>query len=354
VPAAGDPEEITPRRLFGGDMTGISPTQSRDLPDVSRFLLRTYQADASSNLADIALLEWKYLSPRAGWAGSRGFVLDKAGRIAAHGGVCPAYFQLRSGDTVSTLTITDWAADRAFPGAGVALFSRLMKMADTAFVIGGSPATRCILPRIRFQQVGEASSFARWIRPWREFRTRQVTSRSVLRLAHGLAHALTQNAPVHQFQVKPVLRFDASLEPLFGSGIISATSIRRTVDDLNYLLQCPAALVKGYYLLDGASLRGYCILGRVSWEARLLDIFVNSAKLEDWRCAYAAATSVAANDPVVCRIRALATAPLHREALRQNGYWKQLEEPIMIHDPRRLLLDAFPANFQLFDGDAGY
>jgi len=32
----------------------------------------------------------------------------------------------------------------------------------------------------------------------------------------------------------------------------------------------------------------------------------------------------------------------------------QSKEPMMIHDPKNLLTTAFPVNFQLFDGDAGY
>jgi len=112
--------------------------------------------------------------------------------------------------------------------------------------------------------------------------------------------------------------------------------------------------MKGYILFENGNPRGYFILRRSAWEVRLLDIFVNSMDLEDWRLAYATATREAADDPEACRIRAIATTPLYREALLQNGYWMQSREPMMIHDPKNLLTNAFPANFQLFDGDAGY
>jgi hypothetical protein len=335
-------------------MMTLRPVEPKDLPDVSRFLVRTYQVDAASNLSDTAFLEWKYLIPRPGSVGSRSFVLEKEGKIVAHGGICPASFRLPSGNLVSAITIMDWAADPAFPGAGITLFSKLMKLADTVFIVGGSPATRQILPHIGFRPVGEALTFARWVRPWKEFRTRAVTGRSLLRLAHGLTTSMRQAPYVQRLNVQPATQFDDSLRPLLENRELLMTTCQRTISDLNYLLQCPAGPVKGYLLLESGDLRGYFILGRALWEARLLDVFVNSGNLEEWRHAYAAATSIATADPDVCRIRAVATTPLHGEALRGSGYWKQFKEPIMIHDPRGFLAGAFPASFQLFDGDAGY
>lgn len=90
------------------------------------------------------------------------------------------------------------------------------------------------------------------------------------------------------------------------------------------------------------------------WEARLLDLVVNSADAEDWKSASAAVTKAAQLDPEVCRIRALATFPILSHALAWNGYWRQYKEPIVIHDPANTLAHAFPVSFQLIDGDSGY
>jgi hypothetical protein len=335
-------------------MNAIRPVEAKDLPALSRFLVRAYQVDVASNLSNTAFLEWKYLSPRPGSVGSRSFVLEKEGKIVAHGGICPVSFRLPSGNLVSAITIMDWAADQHFPGVGITLFSRLMKLGDAVFIIGGSTATRQILPRIGFRQVGQALTFARWIRPWKEFRTRPMEGRSLLRLAHGLTTSLRQATPVSRWQVQATPRFEGPLQLLLASRELLLTRCERSVTDLNYLLQCPAGQMKGYVLFEKGNVRGYFILEQAHWESRLLDIFVSSGNIEDWKLAYAAATCAAAADPDVCRIRAVATTPLHGEALRGSGYWVQVKEPLMIHDPRGFLAGAFPANFQFCDWDAGY
>jgi hypothetical protein len=329
-------------------------TEVQDLVNVARFLVRSYGLDATSVLADARFLEWKYLVSRPEWLGSRGYVLVRQGNIAAHGGICPVILQLPTGKSIRSLTIMDWAADPTVPGAGVALFSELMKLADTVFIIGGAPITRQLLPRIGFRQVGEALTLARWIRPIQEFRTRPLSRRSVLRLVHGLSHSLGRRLPVGQWEGRGVPQFDDWVQPLLDHAAVEATRCQRTVADLNYLLQCPTGQMKGYILFENGNPRGYFILRRSAWEVRLLDIFVNSMDLQDWRLAYATATREAADDPEACRICAIATTPLYREALLQNGYWMRSREPMMIHDPKNLLINAFPANFQLFDGDAGY
>jgi hypothetical protein len=329
-------------------------TEVKDIAEVSRFLVRRFGLEATSALADPRFLEWKYLTSRSEWSGSRGYVLEREGNISAHAGICPYLLQLPNGECSRSLTILDWAADPSVPRAGVTLFSELMKLTGSVFIIGGTSATRHILPRLGFHQVGEVLTLARWIRPIREFRTRPVSGRSVLRLVHGLSRSMGGRSPVGPWEVRQVAQFDDLLRPVLDHAPVAATRCRRRVEDLNYLLQCPTGQMKGYVLLENSNPRGYFIIGRNAWESRLLDIFLNSNDLQDWRYAYAAATREAASDPETCRIRAVATTPLHREALLRSGYWQQYTEPVMIHDPKNLLAQALPVNFQLFDGDAGY
>jgi hypothetical protein len=104
---------------------------------------------------------------------------------------------------------------------------------------------------------------------------------------------------------------------------------------------------------DGQTV-GYFIIGKTEWEARLLDLVVDSADAQDWNLACAMVTKAAHLDPEVCRIRAQASFPIMKEALQWNGYWRQYKEPIVVHDPSKALERAFPVSFQLFDGDSGY
>jgi hypothetical protein len=336
-------------------MATIRASEHQDLPALAKFLVRVYQFDPSDHHADTRLLQWKYLYPRPGWDGSRSYVLEKDGGIVAHGGVCPVTFRLPTGGAVSSLTIMDWAADPSSPGVGVMLYRKLMEMAPTSFVIGGAPATRLMVPRIGFRYAGEALTYTAWVRPWREFRLRPRTGRSVLRLLHGLTHpARNRRRASAGWDFVPVDQFDDSLLPVLNNTKRGWTFCQRTLADLNHLLKCPHLEMHGFLLRRQGQLMGYFILGRAEWEARLLDLVVDSSDANDWNLACATVTKASQLDPEVCRIRALASFPILSQALARNGYWCQYREPIVIHDPTNALDRAFPVSFQLADGDSGY
>jgi hypothetical protein len=237
------------------------------------------------------------------------------------------------------------------------LYRKQMATAPVSFVIGGAPATRLMVPRIGFRYVGEALTYAAWLRPWREFQTRPRTGKSILRLLHGLTHpARNPRQTTAEWDFAPVNQFDDSLVPVLNDTKRTWTYCGRTLADLNYALKCPYLKMQAFLLRRQGQLMGYFIIGsgKPDWEARLLDLVVNSEDADDWNSACAAVTKATQLDPEVCRIRALATFPILSQALARNGYWCQYKEPIMIHAPANALDCAFPVSFQLIDGDSGY
>jgi hypothetical protein len=326
-----------------------------DLPNISRFLLKTYPAEASGAFAAADVLRWKYFEPRLNWTASRSYLLEKQGNIVAHGGLWPTQFRLPGGQSVSSVTILDWAGDPSVPAVGAMLMRKLMKMAETSYVIGGAPAARTILPKIGFRVLGEARTYARWIRPWKEFRTRPASLRSAMRLMHGVARVPFTPAPFSgSLESSPVQEFGPEVQPIICRQGAFSTSCRRTVEDLNHALRCPLIKMKGFLLTKNAGVHGYFVLALAGWEARLIDIQLDSEDPHDWKLAYAAAVKAVLGEPEICRLRALSALPLLNQALSQNGFWIQYREPIMMHDPKHLLAQAFPINFQLFEGDAGF
>jgi hypothetical protein len=333
----------------------LRATERKDLQELGEFLVRVYQFEPSDFHFTPQLLEWKYLYPRMGWKGGRSYVLEREGKIVAHAGVSPVSFRLPTGQAVSSVTIMDWAADPAIPFVGIKLFRKLMAMAPTAFIIGGAAITRQIIPRMGFSLAGNALTYAAWLRPWREFRGRPFSQRSTLRLLHGLTHPLRRSSKLSGlWEFVPVSKFDDSVQPILSGGKCPWTFPQRTVADLNYLLKCPHMEMRGFLLKRGDRHGGYFILGKSGWEARLLDLVVDSGDGNDWKRACAAVTNAALLDRDVCRIRVLSAVPILSRALLWNGYWYQYEEPIMVHDPGNALSGAFPVGFQLFDGDSGY
>lgn len=248
-------------------MTGsIRATQPADLPALAEFIVRVYGFDRSDHHANPKLLEWKYLYPRDGWEGSRSYVLEKNGQIVAHCGICPVAFRLPDRTTVKSVTMMDWAADPSAPGVGVMLYRKLMEMAPTSFVIGGAPATRLIIPRIGFRHVGEALTYAAWLRPWREFQTRPHTPRSISRLLHGLTHPPRSSRQTSAgWDFTPVDQFDDSLVAVLNDTLNDTkrtwTFCERTAADLNYVLKCPHLKTEGFLLRRQGQLMGYFIMG---------------------------------------------------------------------------------------------
>jgi hypothetical protein len=112
--------------------------------------------------------------------------------------------------------------------------------------------------------------------------------------------------------------------------------------------------MQGFLLNRKDQVAGYCIVGTTDWEARLLDLAVDSEDPTDWKLASAAVTQAVRLGPEVCRIRVLANVPILNDALAWNGYWCQYKEPIFIYDPSSAVDSSLPVAFQLFDGDSGY
>jgi hypothetical protein len=151
-----------------------------------------------------------------------------------------------------------------------------------------------------------------------------------------------------------VVEFDDSLQPVLNRKRRSWTTCGRTLADLNYLLQYPYLKMAGFLLRRHGHIAGYFIVGEDTWEARLLDLVVDSEDANDWERACGVMTRAIRRDPEVCRVRVLATVPILQQALVSNGYWCQFKEPIFIYDRSHLLDGAFPVAFQLFDGDSGF
>jgi hypothetical protein len=331
----------------------LRPIEAQDLKRVSEFLFQTHGLTQPVTFAHPSVLEWKYLYPRSGRTGTRAFVLEKKGRIIAHGGVVPALFKLPSGESIPSATVIDWAADPSVPGAGIILINKLQAQTGPLFVIGGSEAARRVLPKIGFRAAGEINAYAGWVRPWKEFRLRAKSGRSWLRLAHGLVHPLRPDGMQEGWDTLPVEKFDDSIQKLLDNRVARLPWCSRTVEHLNYMLRCPAVKMNGFLLRRRGNTVGYFILGKAGWEGRVVDIQMELDNLSDWKAAYGIAIDTICRDSEICRISAWATSPVS-EVLLELGFWLQGKKPIQVRDPANQLARAFPANLQLLDGEAAF
>src|SRR5262249_6250616 len=128
-----------------------------DQAELASFLLRAFD---DPGLSGASILSWKYFRPRPDWQGSRSFAVRQGGVIVGHLRAQPVTLLTDAGE-VTSIHCMDWAADRSSPGAGVIVLRKLMSMADTFVVPGGSKDTREIIPKLGFRIHGSRDTFVR-------------------------------------------------------------------------------------------------------------------------------------------------------------------------------------------------
>ncbi len=328
----------------------IAPSE---LAAVEAFLLSGFAAPAAAVFAQPEVLRWKYFEPGPQWDASRSYVLRQNDTIKAHCGVWPMNLHFR-GQQVSCSAFMDWLSDRDLPGAGVLVKKKLMRLSDTAIVVGGSADTRAVVPRIGFEHVSDVGTFARVVRPWKQFRTRsrEVVMRGAARFFRNAAWSLLPAGSIaRDWTTRQVESFQELPPELYGQ---TYPTPWRSASYLNYWLRTPAVKMSGFEILRRNQFQGYFLLSQVAGQARIVDVRLVSESETDWANAYRLATSVAAQDPDTCEIMTIASNPLTSQALHASGFRHRGSVPLFFYDPQKKLAGAQPLVLNMIDGDAAY
>ncbi|MBV8341239.1 MAG: GNAT family N-acetyltransferase, partial [Gammaproteobacteria bacterium] len=88
---------------------------------------------------------WKYWEPRAGWEGSRSYILTRGGEIVAHAALVPAVCSFGN-ERLQVLHVIDWAARAQARGAGNALMQHIATLGDAIVTASGSEQAWPLLP----------------------------------------------------------------------------------------------------------------------------------------------------------------------------------------------------------------
>ena len=273
-----------------------------------------FDASADAPFLRPELLRWKYFEPNPAWpATPRSYVLDQDGKLLSHGCAWP----VRPG----MACLIDWASAKSIPGMGMMLARKLSQVWPVLLSIGGSEMTQKIIPKIGFAKRGELLTFARVLRPWRQFRTRPDNHglKSLLRLARN---------------------FTWSAGPTAMTGGLTAVEAAGP----EFLMHCPGAQLTAYKLGSG-SLR----LSRVDGQSRIADITPPSEPT------YAAAIEAALRDPVACELIALAHDGATCRALVANGFHERMRRSVFVSDPGHTLRPSdFPLPLNMLADDLFY
>jgi hypothetical protein len=329
-------------------------TAPSDIQAVADFLISGFNTTPDAVFARPDVLRWKYFSPGPQWdSPSRSYVLSQESVIKAHCGVWPVNLRSR-GDIISCNGFVDWLSEKDLPGAGVMLKKKLMRMADTGIVAGGSDDTRAVVPRIGFQHVSDVTTFARVVRPWKQSKTRprETLARSTARLLRNTAWSLSSGG-AGKGELSAI-RVDSFSELPDGIHESSYPIPWRDAAYLNYWLSTPAVEIAGFEIRRSNEFYGYFLLTRVGGQARIADIRILSGEVEDWSEAYALAATTAAEEPDVCETVTIASTPLVRQALDKVGFRDRGSVPLFLYDPKKRLESSPPMCLNMIDGDGAY
>ncbi|HEY8133471.1 MAG TPA: hypothetical protein VII12_16465 [Thermoanaerobaculia bacterium] len=334
----------------------LQPSTASQLEDIAGLLCEAFNAPSNAAFVDHRLLRWKYFDSAEVWGRPCSYVLTQMEALAAHCAVAPLDLLVPVGPAINRVPgvcFMDWASARQAPYAGLLLKKRLMRTTGVAIVTGGTALTRALIPKLGFAIHTSVDTFARVIRPLRQWRTRPRTSRwkDAARL---LRNTMWSFAPLSTLSPEwTAIRVENFAEETHTS-LTDVTIPEHGVELLNYWLRCPTVAVNGYEIRRRGVLCGHFLLTQIGGQTRIADLRLTSAESVDWQMAYRLAAEIAAQDDATCEVVALASTPLGRQALSGCGFRRRGSTPLSIYDPQRNLTSAPPLFWSYMDNDAGY
>ncbi|MBZ5603458.1 MAG: hypothetical protein LAO79_14250 [Acidobacteriia bacterium] len=324
-----------------------------DLGSITGLLQSAFNASPDAPFLDRALLNWKYFTPGPDWTGSRSYVLVQNGVLKGHGCAWPVKV-VCEGRTHTALTLIDWVSHKTSPGAGLAVVRKMASLADILISIGGSAATRQMMPRMGFHTVDEQTLYARVLHPWRQFRMRpgRKTPREIARLLRNARFAAAPRASAGNWTL---LRTGALDPQILADSLPSdRPASLRCPALLQYMTQCPGATVELYSLLDAGQPKGYAVVSSVNGQSRIAEIRLPSREPADWTCAVAAIVEAALHSPA-CELVAWTSDPRLRAALEANGFRPRDRRSIFVQDPQGLISSSGRGwDLTMLDEDAAF
>jgi hypothetical protein len=292
------------------------PTTRGDAEALSGFLSRFFPARVSES----PHMAWKYWTARPDWEGSRSFTVQQDTAIVAHAAAWPLRVGV-PGQTVAAVHVIDWAADPDYPGAGIWLFRKIAAMVRLTVATGGSTITQRILPVIGFRRYGELHWFARPVRPLGQALTNPEPNwKTPARLVRNTGWALWPPLSTPHGWSATRLAPEEIPERLWPRPSPAAAVGVRDPGLFRYFVDSPTARHKLFGLRKDREVIGYFCLAFAPHVARIADLWLPSAEVEDWCAGFRTAAVLAKHETSVYEVSACASTTLGKEALSRAGF----------------------------------
>ena len=324
-----------------------------DLDAIRAFLGEIFEAGPGAPFLSPGILKWKYWESRGDWDGPRGYVLEQDGKIAAHAGLWPIAADSASGNLFGAQLI-DWGASRKSSGAGISLLMKLTHKFDFMIGIGGTDATRKILPAFGFEKRKEMWRGARAIRPLGHALTHpQRNWKLPLRFLRNtfLASRPSHN-PFKQWEAKEISPHQ--IAPEVYSAAPATGFAPRPPSFFEYLLRCPDVPFQLYGISERGVAKGHFLIGVLRGQARIAGIWLVEPSAGAAAAAYCLATQAARAIPSANEIVAAGCDLPSLEGATMAGLRIVKGPDVNVLDEKKRL--SLPADFQvqLCDDDAAF
>lgn len=247
----------------------------------------------------------------------------------------------------------DWAADPHALGAGVRLLRRVAGLVQMTCAVGGSAATRKILPLLGFHSANDAITLARPVRPVRQVLTHQYRNWKLpLRLVRNMWWSLVSPShPPSGWSCEKTLP-QMIPESLWHNSTPGPLTRRRSPAQVAYFLSCPIARFELFLAkLDGEP-RACFLLSFVPGQVRITDLWLTPETAEHYDEVYALAVKAAIADPSVAEVTARASTEVRIKALRRCGFRVVRRQPIMVRPLTMVPPEGLDCQF--IDNDAAF
>lgn len=301
-------------------------------------------------------LQWRYWQERTDWKGPRSYVLTDGARLLAHAALIPLKCEV-DGRHLEAAHLIDWAARPGEPGVGAMLLRHVLQVVDAVIDIGGSEASRQLLPHLGFQECGQATGYVRSLHPLRLLASEARPSlRLMARIGRSALWSMGAPRPRQGagYSVRKVsIQGLRELSPLFAKARRAPLAFERSEALLVYMLSCPIAPMECFLVERSSGPAGYFILASVGPQARLVDIQSQSEAPADLRCLLQCAVDQAGRNAAAVELATWGSDPALSERFEECGFHPRFSLPIWVRSGR---MDFSPARLRvhLMDSDAAY
>jgi hypothetical protein len=328
------------------------PTSASDFAELAPFLTRALSIGTGARGFSEEDLHWKYCVSRPEWEGSRSYVLVGRHGIEAHCGLVPVCQRSPAGQIRSAHFI-DWAADSEALGAGVRVLRKVRGLVHVLLAVGGTQATRTIMPVIGFGRANDAVLMARPIRPLRQALTHQKRDwKRPIRLVRNSVWARIPpiRAPI-DWSVEQV---DTTQVPanLWVASDMAPVSRERMAGAYAYYATCPFVRFRLFLMRHRHNPLGCILLGSSGGQARIADIWATDRSPETLIASYRLALVAALQDTSVAEVVACVSTVTRYRAAMASGFREYRREPIMVLPADGLSLQD--VDYQPLDDDTAF